>query len=227
MEHIRKNSTVDMASDQIVEYLQSDAIQLGDKLPSEKAMCDIMHISRTTIREAYRKLQSLGYLDIVNGKGAFVKSKDHDIIQESINSLRSNKALINDYLEVRKALDPLAAKLASVYRTREGIAILQKLHSEFLEAYAADDSKAMAKIDASIHLAIVTMTKNDLLIALTKVINFYFENLREKSFLNKHDATNAIGPHERIIAAISRGDSNTASQESLKHMDAAIKDLCS
>ncbi|GAB6275514.1 MAG: FadR/GntR family transcriptional regulator [Rectinema sp.] len=227
MEPVKKNSTVDMASEKIIEFLQTGNLGIGEKLPTEKAMCDMLNISRTTVREAYRKLQSQGYIEIINGKGAFVLNKEQNIIQESINSLRSKKTLISDYLEVRMSLDPLAARLAALNRKEEDIAYLREIHSQFQEFYKKNDNKAMAEADAEFHLAIVKMTKNDLLIALIKIINYYFEQLREKSFKDRNHASNAIVPHSKIIDAIEARNPERAAQESIEHMRIAINDLCS
>lgn len=225
MDIIQKRSAVDLAFEQILEYLHSDAVSVGDKLPSEKTMCNALGISRTTIREAYRKLQSLGYIEILNGKGSFVKSKDIGLVQESLDSLKSSRAIIGDYLEVRMALDPLAAQLAARSRKAEDIKTLRQLHEEFIRAYERNDSKAMAAIDASLHMTIVNMTNNDLLIALIRIVNFYFELLREQSFMNHDHASNAIGPHSKIIEAIASSDYQAAAQESMMHIKMAMKDF--
>ena len=87
MEPIYKKSTVDLAVEKLIEYIQGDEVEVGQKLPAEVWLCRELNISRTTIREAYRVLQSQGYLEIRAGKGAFVKSKERDFIQEAYTCL--------------------------------------------------------------------------------------------------------------------------------------------
>ena len=81
MEPIYKKSTVDLAVEKLIEYIQGDEIEAGQKLPAEVWLCRELNISRTTIREAYRVLQSQGYLEIRAGKGAFDKSKEREFVE--------------------------------------------------------------------------------------------------------------------------------------------------
>lgn len=63
MEPIQKKSTVDLAVEKLTEHICSGSIAVGDKMPAEMVLCKQLNISRTTIREAYRVLQSQGYLE--------------------------------------------------------------------------------------------------------------------------------------------------------------------
>ena len=227
MRPIEKQSTVDLATDMIIEYLKSGEVEIGDKLPSEYMMCKRLNISRTTIRETYRKLQSLGYIEIKNGKGAFVKNREQDIVQQAISWFRGHTAQMSDYLQVRINLDPLAAQLAATHKTDSDIARLREIQNHFEKACEQKDNKAMAELDAKLHEAIVLMTQNELLIALIRIVNYYFEQLRQTSFKVQKNAYHAVEPHRLIIEAIAAGDQEKAARESIKHMLAAYNDLCS
>jgi len=226
MKQVKKQSVVDIASEQIIEYLKSDEINLGDKLPVEYEMCNLLNISRATLREVYRKLQSQGYLEIKNGKGAFVKNKQQDILQRATNWFREHDAQLQSYLEVRLYLDPLAGKLAAQNRNEKDIAHLKTIQQEFEKSIAERDNIKMASLDAELHKAIVQISKNDLLIALVQIVNYYFEQLRQTSFMVESHAMHAIQPHRNIIDAIETGDFVLAERESINHMEIALRDLC-
>ena len=59
-----------------------------------------------------------------------------------------------------------------------------------------------------------------------KLINFYFSQLRQTSFLLDEHANNAIEPHRAILSAIRKGDGKLAAQESMKHMQQSLSDIC-
>jgi GntR family transcriptional repressor for pyruvate dehydrogenase complex len=223
---VQKQSVVDIAADQIKEFLMEGEIQIGDKLPIEHEMCSRLNVSRATLREVYRKLQSQGYLEIKNGRGAYVKNKNANVLQQAINWFREHDVQMQNYLEVRLYLDPLAAKLASQNRSEKDISLLRHIQTKFEECYTNHDNKQMAELDAQFHKAIVDITNNDLLIALVKIVNYYFEQMRTASFALDEHAEHAIEPHRKIIEAIEKGDSKMAEEESVKHMKIAIKDLC-
>jgi len=84
----------------------------------------------------------------------------------------------------------------------------------------------MAILDARFHEKIVNITHNELLIALVRLVNYYFEKLRQTSFGIEEHASHAIEPHKRILEAIAAGDADKAANESVAHMKTAFKDLC-
>jgi GntR family transcriptional repressor for pyruvate dehydrogenase complex len=103
---------------------------------------------------------------------------------------------------------------------------LKDIQKKFEFACAEADNKAMAKLDAEFHECIVLITNNELLIALIRIVNYYFEMLRQTSFKLQRNANNAIEPHRLIIEAIAEGDQVKAAQESIDHMLAAYNDMC-
>lgn len=54
--------------------IDSGKLREGDRLPSEKQLCDLYHVSRVTVRRALDELADAGYLEKKRGKGTFVKS---------------------------------------------------------------------------------------------------------------------------------------------------------
>lgn len=226
MDPVVKQSIVDIAADQIIEFLKSDEIHLGEKLPVEREMCENLNISRATLREAYRKLHSQGFVDLKPGRGAFVKNKEQNILEKATRWFRENDAQLQSYLEVRLYLDPLSAKLAANNRTNRDISYLREIQQAFEVAVNNKDNIEMARLDAELHKAIVDISNNDLLKALVNIINYYFEQLRQTSFTIDSHAQHAIGPHRKIIDAIANGDARTAELESINHMGKALFDLC-
>ena len=174
MEPIQKKSTVDLAVEKLTEYICSGSIAVGDKMPAEMVLCKQLNISRTTIREAYRVLQSQGYLDIQPGRGAFVQSKEQNFIQEAMDWISSHRVVSSDYLFVRMALDPLAASLAAENAVSRDIDELCTIHQAFEKSVHEKDYVAMAELDARFHARIAAITHNDLLIALVGLVNHYF-----------------------------------------------------
>lgn len=226
MEPIYKKSTVDLAVEKLIEYIKSDNIQVGQKLPAETALCQELNISRTTVREAHRVLQSQGYLELRAGKGAFVKSKERDFIQEAAEWISSHKVQSSDYLNVRLALEPLAVRTAAEKATDKDIEDLKRIHSNFIEAYERNDSETLALLDAEFHCRISKISDNELLIALMQIVNHYFSVLRQKSFRVQLHAEHALEPHWNILQAIMNRQPEKAVEACIEHTLLAFDDLC-
>jgi GntR family transcriptional regulator len=57
---------------QVLAMIDEGALKEGDMLPPENELCDLLDISRPTIRQAFSELVSEGYLSRYKGKGTFV-----------------------------------------------------------------------------------------------------------------------------------------------------------
>ena len=226
MEPINKKSTVDLAVEKLTEYIQSENIQIGEKLPAETTLCKELNISRTTVREAYRVLQSKGYLELRAGKGAFVRSKTIDFIQEASEWISSHKVQSSDYLYVRLALEPLIARLAAQNATDQDIEDLKKIHEQFIKAANDKDSDTLALLDAEFHGRIAQISDNDLLIAITQIVNYYFKVLRQNSFRFRLNVMHAVEPHLNILNAIANRNPEQAAKACIEHTLLGFDDLC-
>lgn len=226
LEPIKKTTTVDLAVEKIREYIQSDEVKVGEKLPSEGVFCKELDISRTTVREAYRVLHSQGYITIKPAKGAFVHNKDQSFMQEALDWISTHKMEMGECIQVRMALDPLAASLAAQNANEQNLDALCAIHDAFVETIRRHDYVEMAELDAQFHERIVRMTNNDLLMILVRIVNHYFKVLREQSFKFEENADHAIAPHKQILTAIIEGNAQMAAQESAEHMKQAYRDLC-
>ncbi|MTI59397.1 MAG: FadR family transcriptional regulator [Firmicutes bacterium] len=226
MEPIIKKTAVDLTVENLINYIKDGEAIIGDKLPSENELCKQMNVSRTTIREAFRVLQSKGYINIKTGKGAFVLSKKENFMQDATEWIRKHKIEMSDYIEVRIAMDPLSARLAAKNRTKEDINSLKEMQELFVASVENSDYEKMAELDAKFHERIALASSNDLLVVLGRIVNDFFKVLRKNSFKFEENARHAILPHQKILDSIIIQDEDKAAKESLLHMRQALKDLC-
>ncbi|WP_040207418.1 GntR family transcriptional regulator [Neobacillus jeddahensis] len=63
----------------IIEMINKGEWGSGQKLPNEKSLCDTFNTSRITIRRALKELANEGAIEIIHGKGTFVKSSKQKI----------------------------------------------------------------------------------------------------------------------------------------------------
>src|SRR5699024_2881473 len=113
MKPIRREKLSELIYDNIVELIQEDEYQVGDKLPSENELANFYKVSRVPIREAISKLVSVGYVESNQGKGSYIKkvSITDEIMQFTYGEF-SKKELF-DLLEMRTVLEVQSAALAA------------------------------------------------------------------------------------------------------------------
>ena len=142
-----------------------EAILKGELQPGERLMelqlASKLGVSRTPIREAIRMLEQEGLAVTVPRKGAEVA--------------RMTLKDMEDVLEIREALDELAAQIASERISSEQMNRLMDTKKEFERILASGEVKEIADVDVKFHDIIYEATDNAKLVYL-------LNNLREQLF---------------------------------------------
>src|SRR6201996_355510 len=104
--------SVGRSSDLIVEQIRllmrQGQLRPGDRLPPERDLCERFGVSRVTVREALRMLESSGLVEIRVGArgGAFVTAPSSDRVGEGLTDLLSLSVITTtDITEIRMVLE--------------------------------------------------------------------------------------------------------------------------
>lgn len=146
---------------QLELQISTGRIAVGEKLPTENALCDLFGVSRTVIREAITQLKSLGLVETKRGVGTSVIRAQSS---ETLFAYQIDPTAINDILhvlEMRLSIETTACELAAVRRSEEDVALLEKHFQAFDEALSRGE--LARKEDYDFHLAICTATRNPFL----------------------------------------------------------------
>ena len=185
------------------------AILRGELCPGERLLeihlANKLGVSRTPIREAIRKLELEGLVIMIPRKGAVVA----EITEKSLR----------DVLEVRRALEALAVRLACEKIQIEEIEELKEAAKEFEKALKTGDVTVYAEADVRFHDIIYLATDNQRLIQL-------LYNLREQmyryrvEYLKREDSHPVLlSEHQYIIEMIEKRDAEKAEKAVCQHID--------
>jgi GntR family transcriptional repressor for pyruvate dehydrogenase complex len=225
MKTIERVPVVQQVVNNIRDFILSGTVEVGQKLPTEKELCENMAVGRGTLREAFRILQAKGLVEIKQGRGAFVariKEQDpNDIVEWFVQ----NEVELKDCIEVRSAIEPLSIKLAIARSNETDIAQLERTHSRFVKAVEENDIAGIAKYDERFHNQIVEMSKNKLLISINKKVSECIQTFRSKTFQVHQNAQNAIEPHSNIMRALEERDCEAGELYMRKHLQRILEDL--
>jgi GntR family transcriptional repressor for pyruvate dehydrogenase complex len=131
-----------MVSEAIVQFIVEKDLNPGDKLPTEKALSQLLGIGRTSLREGIRQLETVGLLSSHQGKGIYLKEATLDSLFASGKHipitafLTLSKQEILDWLSVRLVFEVEACRLAAERITDEELAALQQTHQAMSESLA-------------------------------------------------------------------------------------------
>ena len=213
MEPIKRIPAVQQVEKSIRELIAEKTFKSGEKLPSEMELCQQLGVGRGTVREAFRLLQARGYVEIKPGRGAFVSQRPFREDMGAVEWMIQNEQELHDAIDVRRALEPMAARRMAAQGGSAAIRELKKLHVRFMAALQEGDAARIAQLDEAFHSAIVEGSGNHLLIAINQQVNQGMKTFRNMTFQVPQNIRNAVEPHTRIMDAIQARDGEGAERE--------------
>jgi len=191
-----------LLSEDIAESIKT-AIIKGKFKPGEKIsegdLAESMGISRTPLREAFRKLENEGFIQIIPRKGAVVADID---TEEAIN-----------LYEIKSTLEGLAARLAAGKMKEKAIGKLEKVNEELKELIDKNDLESFYRVHTRFHEGFVKLCGNKRLIQIISNLNDHFNRFGIISLTLPGQFEKAIEQHAEIIEAFKSGDQNLVEQK--------------
>ncbi len=225
MNAVQKISAVQQVEEKLREYLQEDSVKVGDKLPTERELCEVLNVGRGTVREAIRVLQAKGLVDLQAGRGAFVARKSETANEDLANWFRTNEVEVRDLIEIRNAIEPLAVRLAVMRMSDKELSKLIAIHTQSQIAAENNDAPALATLDEKFHACIIEGSHNKALVDINRIIMLNLANFRGKTFTIPANVHNFIPAHTSILNAIRARDTAAADTAMRLHLEAVATDL--
>ncbi|QIM19529.1 FadR family transcriptional regulator [Leucobacter coleopterorum] len=217
MRQVVRRSLVDVVVDELKREIAEGTWSIGDRLPSEAELTSILGVSRASVREGVRSLVQLGLLETRQGDGTYLVATDPTQV-----ALRRalQTADVREVIEVRRALDIVAARGAAANHTEQDLESLSEQLRLRKEAVAAHDAEAFADADVAFHLGVAAASGNRL---LSDIYASFDTTLRESiidaSVLAEGKDPDPKKEHERLYAAIVSGDPTAAQAAALGVLD--------
>ena len=217
-EAIRKNRTkiYEAVAEQIQRRIIED-LEPGDALPPERELVRMFGVSRSSVRDAIRKLELLGLVEPRQGAGTVVREPSTDVLSTPLTSiLLQKRTLIAELLDFRKMLEPPLARRAALCASPEQIAgmedILRRQEAKLQLGKIAVDE------DAKFHYCIALAAKNSVVVKVVDVLMDLLRKTRERSLQNAGRQQKSLVGHRRILAALKRGDAAAAEAAMRRHL---------
>jgi DNA-binding FadR family transcriptional regulator len=206
---LRPSPLVEQATAHLREQITGGEWPVGTRLPGEVTLAKTLGVGRSTVREALRALAGAGLVQARQGSGVFV------IATEPAEDwpARLRRAAITDVYEVRIIVETQAARLAAERRTEEDVAALESALAGRARAATGDDA-AFVDADIALHAAVVAAARNpvlsDLFAEFAPALRERLIDLVELLGLREHDHNPGHDTHAALVAAVARGDGESA-----------------
>ena len=218
----RPPSLVEKVRDQLAELLRHDPHQKETWLPAERELALQLRVSRSVVREATKRLQSQGLVEIQHGIGIRGVDRLHRPLNDSLSLLIPDEAdRLRSLIEARLSIEPDAAAFAAERATKAQMEGLRRVQ---LQLEIAPDNTAAVEADSAFHHSIAEASGNliyrlilDSLAELGKA-----SRLRSISRVGKQPA---VEQHAFILEAIQTRNSESARTLMRNHVLAAVMDM--
>jgi GntR family transcriptional regulator, transcriptional repressor for pyruvate dehydrogenase complex len=209
----------DVIAERLTRVIRDGLLQPGDRLPTEQELAREFGVGRTSVREGPQKLRAYGLIETRKGLGAFVTSpSSDDPLADFARWTARDPAAIEKLLEVRVALETLAAGTAAVRASDEDKAAVEQHCEAHAAAAQARDVSGLVRTDEAFHEGIFAAGRNQILGRLYDLLTPELTDFRRKTLALPWAAAHSVEGHRAIVAAIRRADPAAARQAMGDHL---------
>lgn len=164
---IQKATGSELAMRALLSHIREGIFRPGEQLPSERDLVTQMGLSRTGVREALRGLASCGVIEILSGRGAFVRRISPEMLvdSDSLLFILERETLLHT-IEVRRILEVEAIALAAERATGEDLAEMERILYQVAAAVESDDNPLGQS--SHFHVAVAKAAHNPVLYNMVK-----------------------------------------------------------
>lgn len=218
LDPIPKQRLSDGLALRVKRLIQERGFKPGDRLPSISEMTTRFGVGQATLREALKKLETLGIVSVKHGSGIYVsKSPDALLISNPINDGILTKSLLMDLTETRLLIETKAAELAARNATEEDLEQIREALRE--EEISRSGQPGVGKSKPMLfHRAVAAASGNVVLSQILEVISDLFESEQAMVFRIYSSKYNDQVEHQKIFEAIEAKDETLAAERMKTHL---------
>lgn len=203
-----RTGLVDQVIASMQQMISTHEWPIGARIPTEPELVAALGVGRNTVREAVRALAHSGVLEARQGDGTYVRAPSE---LPAMMRRRLAMAELRSVIEVRRAYETEAARLAASRRTAKDMKALERTCAARDTAWRAGDVQGFVDADVAFHLTVVEAAKNPLLSELYVAF----------ADLTRDSVAAVIGPelrddnyvdHSRLLEALRAEDVDAAMQ---------------
>lgn len=202
---------------QLLAALGDGVFEPGDRLPSEPALAEKLGVSRVTLREAIKVLDTMGLIEVRRGRGTFVKARTPSSLTRPVaESLGAGGVTVLELLDARRLIELETVSRACARRTDDDLTTLSRIVDEMAEE--AETPERYVDLDAAFHLGIAGAAKNRVLAFTLRTIREHLREALLKTVSRPSRPRTYNREHRELLAAIRTRDGARGVQIMASHL---------
>jgi len=218
IEPIRKTRVAEEIADRMRVLILDGTFPAGVPLPAERSLAERFRVSRGSIRDALRTLETIGLLVTRHGQGTFPQELDvNRLVAPLASVLRYRPDLQDELLDVRRMFEPAVARVAATRVTDEDLADLHRILDAQRKKLKSGRSALVE--DTAFHAALARATRNRVVVSIMATLNDLLVESRRHTLKQKGRPERSILGHEAVVAALRKRDPDAAAGAMREHID--------
>ncbi|GGM95833.1 uxu operon regulator [Dyadobacter beijingensis] len=201
---IDTSSLVDKVESNLIELFVEKNFKVGDAIPKELELAQMLGVSRTVVREAMLRLRLMGLIESKKHRGAVITSPDLvSILEKSMNPKILDENTLKEIFEMRLSLEIGMADFIMARVTPEDIAALKELVAS--EPGASGQVIFQIEHEIAFHGKLYEITRNETMKKFQRMLLPVFDYVHKSGLLRKHTATKDFVSHQGLVEIIEHG----------------------
>lgn len=215
-------------SDSVYETLLRQIIsghyKPGIRIPSENELREELNCSRNTLRGALKRLNTMGILETRRGDGSYVKQLGMQMyLNTFIPAMLINEDSLMELIQLRKAIEVAAARLAAERATTQDIQKLEACYEETTKA--GENMKIYAETTVDFHFQVAAASKNQIFSTMMEMIKYILTSKMENFLIYSRNDRNSTYYHFMILQAIKNHKPDEAAYLMDQHMSYLVEQV--
>jgi GntR family transcriptional repressor for pyruvate dehydrogenase complex len=201
----------------IREFVRSQQLQPGDRLPPERQLASQLGVSRTSLRQGLTALRVEGLIEVRQGHGIHLLRAIDDVVPPIPAEVLETHPELAEAGEVRNALEALAARLAAERRDADDIeAMVAGIRRMDAEVRSGEPGLTG---DRMFHEAVLHAARNRVLARLLGAVADQSAQIAQASLSRAGQSERSLAAHRLIFEAITARDAEQAQQLMDEHLE--------
>jgi len=207
---------------QLNALITDSGMEPGDRLPPERELVERLGVSRVSVREALRALESMGKIEIRPNAGSFLVHPNGNAIASQLKAvLRVDRAFLEHLVDVRAAVED---KVVALVAGRGAAADLGAVRAAVERSGAdLDESGEPGSMDLRFEAALARESGNPLLAEMQRSVHQLWVEAWGECGIAPGDWRRFYAEHLAILEALERGDGALARRLMADHVDRTVE----
>ncbi|HEX4681247.1 MAG TPA: FadR/GntR family transcriptional regulator [Gemmatimonadaceae bacterium] len=214
---VTRESLVDRLAGEIRASINSGDYELGERLPTIMEMARRFGVGHPTVREALKKLEAVGAIEIRHGSGVYVTRTQDVLMVASDFGGKVTKKLLLDLIQARSPIEMQSVVLAAKYATTDDFEEMRRLLTTAGENL--DNDLVLNSVNMAFHRQIASASGNAVIAQLLDVMQDLFTEEQRLILGIFGSRKRDHEEHVSIFSALEERQEQVAAERMRQHLD--------